>query len=125
MLVDTDVLIWILCGNLKAAAALKQPSGLLLSAVSYMELLKGARDKRELLAIRKFLHDMGFKFLPVTESISRRATIYMEEYVLAFGLDLADALIAATAVEHAVAIHTGNDKHYSCIPGLELSVFRP
>lgn len=125
MLVDTDVLIWILRGNLKAAAALKRPGDLLLSAVSYMELLKGARDKRELAAIQNLLHDMGFTFLPVTESISRRATIYMEEYVLAFGLDLADALIAATAVEHSLAIHTGNDKHYRCIPSLELSVFRP
>ena len=125
MLVDTDVLIWVLRGNLKAAAALKSPRDWSLSAVSYMELLKGARDKRELSAIRNFLHDMGFTFLPVTESISRRATIYMEEYVLTFGLDLADALIAATAAEHATAIYTGNDKHYRCIPGLELSVFRP
>jgi predicted nucleic acid-binding protein len=125
MLVDTDVLIWVLRGNLKAAAALNLPGDLSLSAVSYVELLKGARDKRELAAIRNFLHDMEFKFLPVTESISRRATIYIEEYVLTFGLDLADALIAATAIEHSKPIHTGNDKHYRCIPGLELFVFRP
>ena len=125
MLVDTDVLIWALRGNLKAAAAIKQESELCLSAISYMELLKGARDKRELLAIRKFLHDVGFAFLPVTESISQRATIYMEEYVLTSGLDMADALIAATAVEHSLVVCTGNDRHYGCIPDLELSVFRP
>lgn len=37
MQVDTDVLIWAPCGNLKAAAALKQPRELLLSAVFYRD----------------------------------------------------------------------------------------
>jgi len=125
MLVDTDVLIWALRGNLEAAAVLSQDRELCLSAVSYMELLKGARDKRELLAIRKFLREVGFAFLPVTEGISQRAVVYMEEHVLTSGLDLADALIAATAVEHSLRVCTANDKRYGCIPGLVLSVFRP
>lgn len=125
MLFDTDVIIWALRGNAKAAAAFDHAKESNLSAVSYMELLKGARDKRELLAIKRFLAEAGFRILPVTERISHRAMIYMEEHVLKFGLDLADALVAATATEHALVLATANNKHYAGIADLRLSVFRP
>jgi hypothetical protein len=90
-----------------------------------MELLKGVRDKRELLQVKKFLHDVGFQFIPINEPVSHRAMIYMEEHVLKSGLDLADALVAATATEHSLTLCTGNNKHYACIPDLPVSVFRP
>ena len=53
------------------------------------------------------------------------ATVYMEEYALSAGLDLADALIAATAAEHKIPLCTANDKHYKVIPGIDIAVFRP
>ena len=125
MLFDTDVLIWALRGNLKAASEINRSSELYLSAVSYMELLKGARDKRELQEIKKFLLDLGFQILPVNEKVSHRAMIYIEEYVLKSGMDIADALIAATASEHSMTVCTANKKHYAGIPGSQISVFRP
>lgn len=125
MLFDTDVIIWALRGNPKAAAALNRDHSLSLSVVSYMELLKGARDKSELLQIRKYLQELGFRFIPVTEPVSHRAMVYMEEHVLRSGLDLADALVAATATEHSLTLCTANNKHYRCIADLPLSVFRP
>ena len=82
MLFDTDVVIWALRGNLKAASEINRSSELYLSAVSYMELLKGARDKRELQEIKKFLLDLGFQILPINDKVSHRAMIYIEEYVL-------------------------------------------
>ena len=82
MLFDTDVIIWALRGNLKAASEINRSSELYLSAVSYMELLKGARDKRELQEIKKFLLDLGFQILPINDKVSHRAMIYIEEYVL-------------------------------------------
>jgi predicted nucleic acid-binding protein len=124
MLFDTDVLIWALRGNLKAASEINRSSELYLSAVSYMELLKGARDKRELREIKKFLLDLGFQILPVNEKVSHRAMIYIEEYVLKSGMDIADALIAATASEHSMTVCTANNKHYADIPGILISVFR-
>ena len=124
MLFDTDVLIWALRGNLKAASEINRSSELYLSAVSYMELLKGARDKRELQEIKKFLLDLGFQILPVNEKVSHRAMIYIEEYVLKSGMDIADALIAATASEHSMTVCTANNKHYADIPGIQISVFR-
>ena len=90
-----------------------------------MELLKGARDKRELQEIKKFLLDLGFQILPVNEKISHRAMIYIEEYVLKSGMDIAGALIAATASEHSMTVCTANKKHYAGIPGIQISVFRP
>ena len=55
MLVDTDVLIWNLRGNARAADRLDAMQGFLLSAATYMELVQGVRDKSELRALRQAL----------------------------------------------------------------------
>ncbi len=125
MLFDTDVIIWCLRGSHKAATAIDRADSLQLSAISYMELLKGARNKNDLRLIRAFIHDLQFSLLPISENISHRAIIYMEEYALGSGLDLADALIAATSTEHNLHLCTGNHKHYKIIPHLEITVFKP
>ena len=125
MLFDTDVIIWALRGNLKASRRIDGAAALYLSAVSYMELLKGARDKREQKSIQAFLRDLGFEQLPVTSAICHRAIIYVEEFGLSSGLELADALIAATACEHGIALCTANDKHYRVVADLNLQTFRP
>lgn len=49
MLVDTDVLIWNLRGNARAADRLDA------MPVTYMELVQGVRDKSELRALRQAL----------------------------------------------------------------------
>lgn len=125
MLFDTDVIIWALRGNKKASGRIDGASSLHLSAVSYMELLKGARDKRDQKAIQAFLRDLGFEQLPVTSAICHRAVIYVEEFALSAGLELADALIAATACEHGIELCTANDKHYRVVADLNLQIFRP
>ena len=125
MLFDTDVIVWALRGNRKAADRLDAASVLRLSAVSYMELLKGSRDKNDQRMTTQFVRDMGFETIPIDADVSHRATVYMEEYALSAGLDLADALVAATAAEHKIPICTANDKHYKAIPGIELELFRP
>ena len=90
-----------------------------------MELMKGARNKSELRLIKKFLHDLEFLIIPLDVEISHRATLYIEEYTLQHGLDLADALIAATATKLGQPICTANDRHYKMISGLEIKRFRP
>jgi predicted nucleic acid-binding protein len=90
-----------------------------------MELLQGARDNREVKAIRSFLSDMRFGTLPLTENIGHRALIYMEEYSLSASMSMADALIAATVAEARNTLVTGNDKHFKRIKELEIKRFRP
>jgi len=125
MLFDTDVLIWVLRGNAKAARAVDGADTRAICVVTYMELLQGARDKTEVRAIKSFLADMQFALLPLTENIGHRASIYMEEYGLSVSMSMADALIAAAAIEANEPLITGNDKHYKAIRELDLKRFRP
>jgi predicted nucleic acid-binding protein len=125
MLFDTDILIWYLRENPKAAKTIQDTVDKQISTVVYMELLQGARDKREIKIIRTFLKDAGFETLPLTENIGHRASVYMEEYCLKTGMCMADALLASTAVENQLPLITGNRKYYKAITEIELKVFHP
>ena len=125
MIFDTDVLIRIFRGNAKAARALDRADRRAVSVVTYMELLQGARDKREVKTIKSFLVDMEFSVLPLSENIGHRASIYMEEYHLSTSISMADALIAAAAIEANQQLLTANDKHYKAIKELDIKRFRP
>ena len=125
MIFDTDVIIWCFRGNERAAAAIKEAREREISAVSLTELLQGARSKEEQKLIGKFLRDLSFAVLPLTENIGHRASIYVEEYCLKGGLQMADALIAATAVESRKTLCSGNAKHYRVVSEIDLKVFKP
>lgn len=122
---DTDVLIWLLRGNAKAARAVDRAESRSLSIVSYMELLQGARNKTELRTIKSMLADLRFDVLPLTENIGHRASIFMEAYTLSDALSMADALIAATAAEAGLPLLTGNAKRYNAVADLAVKRFRP
>ena len=125
MLFDTDVLVWVLRGNLNAAKIVEASKDRHVSIVTYMELLHGARDRREVKKIKTFLNDLAFVMMPLSENIGHRASIYIEEYGLKVSMCMADALLAATAVESGHTLCTANRKHYSSIGELDLRVFRP
>jgi len=125
MIFDTDVLIRVFRGNAKAAKAVDGANRRAVSVVTYMELLQGARDKLDVKAIKSFLVDVGFSMLPLSENIGHRASIYMEEYNLSTSISMADALIAATAIEANEQLLTANDKHYKAIKELDIKRFRP
>jgi len=125
MLFDTDVLIWVLRGSVKAARLVDETRDRHISVVTLMELLQGARDKREMRLIKRFVAELGFQTLPLTENIGHRAVIYMEEYSLSSGLRVADALIAATAAENSLTLCSGDRSHYRPLSELALKAFRP
>jgi predicted nucleic acid-binding protein len=125
MLVDTDVLIWHLRGYPQATRRLDQLGALTLSAVSYLEVLQGMRNKAELLAVKKMLDKRSATLLPVTEAITLRATELMESLTLSHGLQMGDALIAATALDHGLPVLTANVKHFSPVAGLTVEAFMP
>jgi len=125
MLIDTDVLIWNLRGNEAAADLLDGHPGFGISAVTYMELVQGLRDKAEFRLLRRALRGWGTDVVQINESISARATFLVEEYALSHNMQMADALVAATSLHLGVPLMTANDRHYRHIEGLELLLFRP
>ncbi len=125
MIFDTDIFIWIQRGSSKAANLLDKDYERLLSVHSYMELLQGAKDKKQHHYIIDFLKDFGFKILPLSENIGHRAAIYIEEYSLSHGLRAGDAIVAATATENGLTLCSSNAKHFRPIKELRLKVFKP
>jgi len=100
---DTDILIWCFRGNRSALETIGAERERALSIVSFMELVQGARSLGEVREIRRFLRDNTFRS----------------------GLQVADALIAATARETGEILATGNIRHFRPIAGLRLKTFRP
>jgi predicted nucleic acid-binding protein len=123
--VDTDVLIWHLRGYPQATRRLDELGALTLSAISWLEVLQGMRNKAELLAVKKMLDKRSAKLLPVTEAITLLATELMESLTLSRGLQMGDALIAATAIEHQLPVLTANVKHFGAVAGLTVEAFVP
>ena len=50
---------------------------------------------------------------------------YIERHYLSHKLQIADALIGATAVVNAMCLLTANDKHYKIIKEIDIKKFRP
>ncbi len=125
MLVDTDVLIWHLRGYPQATRRLDELGAFTMSAVSYLEVLQGMRSKAELAAVKKMLQHRAATLLPVSEAITQRAIELMESLTLSHGLQLGDALIAATALDHGLPVLTANVKHFSAVEGLTVEAFLP
>ena len=125
MLIDTDVLIWYLKGNEKAYQVIENSSNFFISVVTYMELVQGMRNKNELNNLRKALHIWNAKILYISEEISSKAMFYVEQHFLSHSMQLADALIGATAIAYGRPVLTGNNKHYKVLKDLEIKRFRP
>ena len=125
MLVDTDTIIWYMRGNQKAYEILNKNKGFKISVVTYMELVQGMRNKQELTLLRKALKKWETKIIYITEEISSKAMFYVEQHYLSHSVQLADALIGATAVAHGESLVTGNVKHYKIVKEINLTKFVP
>jgi predicted nucleic acid-binding protein len=125
MIIDTDVLIWYMRGNNKAFDLIENMKTFHISVITYMELVQGMRNKNELNELRKALRIWNTRILYLNEAISSKAMFYVEKYSLSHSIEIADTLIAATAVVNALPLLTGNDKHYKVISDLEVKNFRP
>ena len=125
MIFDTDVLIWAARGNLRAGRAIDAAADRALSIVSLMELLQGARSKLEARKIQQSLRQLQFRILPLSEPIGATAAALIEQHALAHGIQLADALIAATAIESGHPLCTANVQHFRPIRALSRVAFRP
>ena len=125
MLIDTDVLIWMTRGHAGATARLQDLVPWRISAVTYMELAQGCRNKQELERTKKGLTLCQTEMLPISTAISSRAVQLIDAYALSHGLQVGDALIAATALEYGLPVLTANTKHFAQIEGLRVEAFVP
>ncbi|WP_339133633.1 MAG: type II toxin-antitoxin system VapC family toxin [Candidatus Electrothrix sp. GW3-4] len=123
MIVDTDVLIWYSRGYQNAIDLLHGLDRFSLSVVTYMEIVQGVRNKQELNAFKKALGILNAQVIQVDELISTKAMFYVEQYALSHSMELADALIGATAVIKQLPLITGNEKHYKQLPEIEIQKF--
>ncbi len=104
MLIDTDVLIWVSHGKEQAIDYLDNIDRVFISDVTYMELIQGALNKHEANCIDKTLENMNVIRLPIKQSISDRAVSLVRTYFHSHSMQLADALIGATALEHNLGL---------------------
>ncbi len=120
-IIDTDILIDATKRHEDATSFLvrQQVVGIQISIISAIELVVGCRDKVELTQTRKFLQDCTV--LPVTANASQIAYQLVESFYLSHGLIMADALIAATAIEHDLTLYTRNTRHFRMISELKIN----
>lgn len=91
---------------------------ILISAVTKMELLIGARDKQQLAKINKQIH--RFSIILINDEITKTAIDLLQKYRLSHGLAIPDALIASTALNTQFDLLTYNLKDYQFISGINL-----
>lgn len=121
VLVDTDVLVDIGRKVEEAVACLAQVerrSAPAVSAITYLELIVGCRNKTELGKLDRFL--ARFQVVRLAEAISDRSVQLLRRYRLSHGLLIADALIAATALTFEMPLVTKNQRDYRFIEELQL-----
>ncbi len=119
-LCDTCILIDYLRGKeeAKQRLATDRIKGLGMSVITYMELMVGARNKKEILTIKKAFAD--FEIVELSESISVKGKNLIEKFTKSHGLLIPDALIAATALELDVPLATLNISDFRFISNLRL-----
>jgi predicted nucleic acid-binding protein len=124
VIIDSDVLIWYLKGNENARQIINANIPFKISVINYMELIQGMDDKRSLKIFQKQLNNWSVEILHITEKISELAMELVENYYLSHSMELADSIIAATALENDEILLTANDKHYKYIPNIQVNKFK-
>ena len=120
-LIDSDVMVDFTRGNAKAADYLDSlGDDCLLSAITALELIAGARNQREVADLDILIS--AYEQIPPNEEIARRAYALMMTFARSHGLHALDALIAATAIENGFTLVSKNRKHFQMIGALDLEV---
>lgn len=73
--------------------------------------------------LKKDMVMRGTRILPIDANISDHAVSLIEIHALSSGLQMADALIAATGLIHGLSLVTGNAKHFVALDGLLVEQF--
>ncbi|MCL2094445.1 MAG: type II toxin-antitoxin system VapC family toxin [Treponema sp.] len=94
---------------------------LTMSTVTFMELVIGAFNKREVNYIQKAFKNIGIMY--IDEEISELAEKLVIEFSKSHNLHIDDALIAATSIMKNYELVTYNVSDFKFIPGIKLFQF--
>lgn len=89
-----------------------------ISVVTWMELLKGATDRRSQQRIERELS--SFRVVMLNGNVCQKAMQLLDSYHLSHGLQLPDCLIAATCAVSGWPLFTYNKKDYRFIAEITL-----
>ena len=73
--------------------------------------------------MQKALGILNARVIHIDELISTKAMFYVGQYALSHSMELADALIGASAVSRQLPLVTGKEKHYKHLPEIEIRKF--
>lgn len=123
ILVDTDILIDFLRGTRRATDFVgNEALPLTISAITAAELYAGIRDGTERTALERML--LASDVLPIDSDVAKLGGLYRRDFGKSHGVGLPDALIAATASIHNLALATLNRKHYPMLENV-VTPYRP
>lgn len=123
MVVDSTILVDVIRGRPAANEFLKSNGEkLLMSRAGVMEMVRGSRNKRELMAITKLIDGLCIEIVEISQEISQKAGKIFESYWHSHGVGAMDSFIAATALVLKEKLATHNLKHFKPIMGLSLTV---
>ena len=83
-----------------------------------MELFQGAKNKKELLYIKKKI--LNFEVLQMNQSIISLARDIVDRYALSHNTKIMDALIAATVLSYGIDLYTLNKKDFRYLEQIKL-----
>jgi predicted nucleic acid-binding protein len=116
-LVDSDVLIDYLKGFDSACDLMETHiDRIALSVITIAEIRAGIKGKEEEQAFEQFLSVIPH--YDVTRTIAEMGGDWVRQFGRSHGVEIPDALIAATAAVHHLELKTLNTKHYPMIQDL-------
>ncbi len=112
ILIDSDVIIWLLRGNLKVLEQFKKlytKFPMYTSPITVAEIYAGSRKNEEQSIAEIF---QSIEVLPIEKQIGINAGEWMNKYSKSHSIELADALIASSTIHYDLRLWTMNIKHY-------------
>jgi predicted nucleic acid-binding protein len=122
---DTNIFIYADRGLDSAKELLLSTPSRAISAITYMEYVPFCRNKRELDLFNGVLKNLRIAIYDVDQEISMTSRRLVNQFSLSYGVEMADALIASTALKFDEVLCTSNAKHFLPIAGVNLHVFKP
>lgn len=120
ILCDTNVIIEVLKGDERTINIIERIGlgNVAISSITVMELYFGAINKRELNKIKKYLNVL--RILHFDSDISKLAVSLIEKFCKSHGLQIPDAIIAATALFYKIELFTCDIGDFRYIDDLKL-----